>query len=143
MSTETQIIEGRCHCGNISFEMTTAIPTEEIEARACDCSFCQMHGARNWSDPEGSTIIRVRDEAGLKRYLFALKTAEFYICTTCGAYVGAVLSDSQGAWSTINLRLTPLAEVHERSASYGSEQTSDRVARRKRVWTPTKVLLGV
>jgi hypothetical protein len=113
-----------------------------IEARACDCSFCQMHGAKNWSDPKGTTTIRVHEDARLQRYLFALKTAEFYICTTCGAYVGAVLSESQGVWSTVNLRLTQLAEVSERPASYGSEQTADRVSRRKRVWTPTTILLN-
>lgn len=140
--TTSSTIEGHCHCGNISFELTTAIPTMRIEARACDCSFCQMHGAKNWSDPKGTTTIRVHEDARLQRYLFALKTAEFYICTTCGAYVGAVLSESQGVWSTVNLRLTQLAEVSERPASYGSEQTADRVSRRKRVWTPTTILLN-
>ena len=134
-------IGGHCHCGNITFDLVTAIPITQIEARACDCGFCRIHGAKNWSDPKGTTIIRVHDDTRLQRYLFALRTAEFFICTTCGAYVGAVLADSQGAWSTVNLRLTQLAEVNEQPASYGAEQTADRVSRRKRVWTPTTVLL--
>ena len=133
-------VRGRCHCGNLSFELVTDLPPSAIAARACDCSFCQMHGARNWSDPDGTATIRVEDQAKLQRYLFALRTAEFYICMTCGAYAGAVLSDDDGVWSTVNLRLSDLGEIGEESASYGSEQITDRLARRKRVWTPTTII---
>ena len=55
----------------------------------------------------------------------------------CGAYAGAVLSDREGCWSSLNLRLTDL-EVDQATASYGAEETSERVTRRKRVWTPTE-----
>jgi hypothetical protein len=120
--------------------LTTSVPLEAIEARACDCHFCRIHGAKNWSDPRGATTITVADAARLQRYRFALKTADFYICTTCGAYAGAVLTDTDGCWSTVNLRLTALAEVPERPASYGAEQTPDRITRRKRMWTPTTVV---
>ncbi|MGI9301753.1 MAG: hypothetical protein ACR2RB_03465 [Gammaproteobacteria bacterium] len=135
-------ITGQCHCGNVSFELSTSVPVSGIEARACDCSFCRVHGAQNWTDANGSATIRVKDSNQLQRYLFALRTAEFLICTTCGAYAGAVFSDSEGTWSTVNLRLTGLSGITERTASFGGEQTSERIARRKRLWTPTK-LVGV
>lgn len=85
--------------------------------------------------------IRIDDEAHLQRYSFALRTADFYICRVCGAYLGAVLSDTDGTWSTVNLRLTTLS-VAEEVASYGAEDTHDRVARRKRLWTPTTIIAG-
>jgi hypothetical protein len=132
-------IKGRCHCGNVCFEIATDLLASAIEARACDCSFCRTHRAKNWSDPKGLATVTVKDAAQLQRYRFALRTADFYICRTCGAYVGAVISDRDGAWSTLNLRLTDLHDAAERPASYGAEQTADRVERRKKHWTPTRV----
>ena len=137
----TDRIEGACHCGNLSFELLTRTPLKDIRARACDCSFCRIHAAKNWSDSEGSVTIRIADERRLQKYRFALQTADFYICRVCGTYLGAVLSDGEGAWSTVNLRLTRLT-VDEETAQYGAEDTTERVTRRKRVWTPTTIVIG-
>lgn len=132
-----QTIAGACHCRNLSYELVT--DASRIEARACDCSFCRIHAASNWSDPDGTLTIRVRDERQLQKYRFGLGTADFYICRTCGAYLGAVLSDPDGAWATVNLRLSGLV-VGERAVSYAAESAAgERIARRKRVWTPTRV----
>ena len=135
------IIRGNCHCQTLSFELRTQRLLTEVQARACDCSFCRKHGAKNWSDPEGEVIIQIRTERQVQRYRFGLRTADFLICPICGVYLGAVLSDIDGMWSTVNLRLTDL-DVREQPASYGSENTSLRVARRKRAWTPTKIVRG-
>jgi hypothetical protein len=136
------IIRGQCHCGNLSYKLRTQMTEAKIIARACDCSFCRIHAARNWSDPDGNATIQVSDAQQLQRYLFALATAEFYICRVCGAYVGAVLVAGEGTWSTVNLRLSDLSEVAEESASYGQESEFERISRRKKVWTPT-LLKGV
>lgn len=124
---------------DLSFELSTGIPPEQVRPRACDCRFCRIHGAKNWSDPQGEAIIRVADERRLHRYRFGLKTADFFICRVCGAYLGAVLSDADGAWCTVNLRLTDLA-ADDRPASYQAEDTAARVQRRKQVWTPVAIL---
>lgn len=134
------VIHGQCHCGNVSFELTTDLLESEISPRACDCSFCRMHGAGNWSDPNGHATINITDQSLLQKYLFALKTAEFYICKTCGTYIGAVLSDQDGMWSTLNLRITPLHGLPTSPASYGAEQADERILRRKNTWTPTTVV---
>lgn len=134
-------INGACHCRNLSFELSTRTPVQDIRARACDCSFCRIHAAKNWSDPEGSVTIRIADERNWQKYRFALQTADFYICRVCGAYLGAILADDEGTWSTVNLRLSALA-VGEENASYGAEDTIDRIQRRKRVWTPTTIIAG-
>ncbi|MDH3646311.1 MAG: hypothetical protein OER80_06020 [Gammaproteobacteria bacterium] len=138
----THVVTGACHCKNLSFELLTQMAPEDIRARACDCRFCQIHAAKNWSDPEGSVTIRIADERKLQKYRFALRTADFCICRVCGTYLGAVLSDDEGTWSTVNLRLSTLA-VDEVPASFGGENTIDRIARRKRVWTPTSIIIGV
>ena len=133
-------IRGQCHCGNLSYELDTQIAASDIKARACDCGFCRIHAARNWSDPNGSAAIEVRNPQQLQRYLFALATAEFFICRVCGAYLGAVLSAADGIWSTVNLRLSDLPDVSEENASYGSEGKGERISRRKTVWTPTQLV---
>lgn len=137
----THTFSGACHCGNLSFSLSTQTAPEDIRARACDCRFCRIHAARNWSDPDGSAVVRVADERQLHRYRFALGTADFYICRICGACLGAVLADDEGTWSTVNLRLSELS-VDENSASYGAEDTLGRIARRQRVWTPTVIVTG-
>jgi len=136
----TNRIEGKCHCGNLSFELLTETPLDSIRARACDCRFCRIHAAMNWSDPKGSATIRIADESELRKYRFAFGTADFYLCRVCGSYLGALLADDEGAWSTLNLRLTEL-DLEELPVSYGSEDRDTRVARRKLVWTPTVVRL--
>jgi hypothetical protein len=135
-------ITGACHCRNLSFGLTTRIPLVEIRPRACDCSFCRSHGAQNWSDAAGSAVIRIADKDHLRCYRFALRTADFYICRECGCYLGAILTDAEGAWSTVNLRLAGLVFKAE-IASYGAEDTNARISRRKRVWTPTTIISGV
>ena len=99
-----------------------------------------MHAAKHWSDPEGSVTIFVAEERRLQKYRFALRTADFYICRVCGAYLGAVFSMDQCIWSTLNLQLTELS-VDERAWNFdAAEGTSGRVARHRRVWTPTTIV---
>ena len=52
---------GGCHCGNLSFVFEATAPLESLGLRACMCSFCRAHGARNTSDPNGTIRISVRD----------------------------------------------------------------------------------
>lgn len=132
-------INGQCHCGNISYQIETALPMEGIIARACDCTFCRIHAAKNWSEPKGQAVISIHDEQLLNRYVFALKTAEFFICRQCGAYAGAVLTDSEGSWATLNLRLTGMQEIPEQTISFDGENLTDRVKRRKQVWIPVRI----
>lgn len=132
-------LNGQCHCGNIRYRIETPLPMDEIIARACDCTFCRIHAAKNWSDPNGHAVVEIGDEQLLNRYLFGLKTAEFFICRQCGAYAGAVLSDEEGSWATLNLRLTGMEEIPEQSISFDGETIAGRVQRRKQVWIPVQI----
>ena len=135
----TTTITGACHCGNLSFELSTQCAPEDIVARACDCDFCRMHATRNWSDPDGRARIEVKDPAALSRYQFGLRAIDFLVCAGCGGYAGAILIDDDGIWSTLNLRLTDYRDVPEQAASYGAQSAEDRSTRRKRIWTPTEL----
>jgi hypothetical protein len=103
-----------------------------------NCSFCRIHAAKTWSDPQGSVTIYIADPHRLSRYRFALRTADFFVCRDCGAYLGAVLEEPEGECSTVNLRLGDVAADAE-AVTYGSEDPAQRLARRKRIWTPTTI----
>ncbi|MEE8228209.1 MAG: hypothetical protein V3R30_15410, partial [Kiloniellales bacterium] len=77
MPTEPTQITGRCHCGNVSFVLSTDKPPEALAVRACGCDFCRAHGALSTSDPEGPVRFAIRDPARVNRYRFGLETADF------------------------------------------------------------------
>ena len=137
-------IEGRCHCGNLGFELETDRTWETIRPRECDCSFCRAHATRCVSDPKGRAAIFVAEPDRLVRYQFGLRTAEFLVCGRCGVYVGAYAEEADvGGLSTLNLRATSHHEQAGRAVSYGPEAADGRRARRRDRWTPTELRLGV
>ena len=142
MNETTHKVAGACHCGNLSFELTTQTPPDDIVARSCECSFCQKHGATYWVEPEGSITIRIADERHLQKYRFGLRTADFYICRVCGTCLGAVISDEDGTWSVVNLLLTELLVRHVQLVPFGDDDRARLIARRKRSWTPTTIEIG-
>ena len=48
-------INGKCHCGNISYEFLWPEPGSRIPVRACSCTFCTKHGGVYTSHPEEVT----------------------------------------------------------------------------------------
>lgn len=93
----------------------------------------------NISDPDGQVKIDASAN-DVQRYVFALRTAEFLICKTCGIYIAAVMGKGEKIVSTLNiagLGIDEFADVDEAPMDYGAETTEDRVARRYMKWTPT------
>jgi hypothetical protein len=139
MSSLLRTFEGGCHCGALGFAFHTALPVTEWSVRACQCGFCRAHGALTTSDPSGRLAFHVRQGEALERYRFGLMSADFLLCRRCGVYVGAQLETARGAFGIINTRtLLPVPEglPLPAKADYGSESTSERVARREQRWTP-------
>lgn len=136
----TNRFDGRCHCGNISLVFETERPIQDLGVRACGCSFCSARGARTTSDNAGRVSIAVKDEAELSRYRFGLMTADFLICRTCGAYMGAMFTDENGqAYATLNSRhFERAAEFPDAGApvSYDGETAEGKRERRRKLWTP-------
>ena len=130
-------MRGRCHCGNISWELQTEVA--EPPLRACQCSFCRMHAVQSISDPAGRLLFEVVDESLLSRYRFGLATADFLVCRRCGAYAGAFMSGV--AIANARLLETPLSREAS-PVSYEGETAGQRIARRRKRWTPAELRMG-
>lgn len=133
------LLQGACHCGNVRFRLDWQPEPREVPARACGCTFCQKHGGVWTSCPTGSLTVEVADPAHVNRYAFGTRTAEFHVCTACGA-VPVVTSDIDGrTYAVVNVNtiegLDP-ALVKRAEASFDGEVEAARLARRARGWIP-------
>jgi len=133
------LIDGGCHCGNISFKLDWGSDPGEIPARACDCSFCIKHGGVWTSSPGGGLEVSVRNPSQRRRYEFGTKTAQFHVCTRCGV-VPLATSEIDGrtyAVVSVNAMVGVDPALFRRvGTSFGAEDVAGRRARRARNWTP-------
>ena len=131
------LIHGACHCGNISFQLTWEPDPAEIPARACDCSFCSKHGGLWTSNPAGTLLVRVQDQAQVSPYTFGTGTAIFQVCGRCGV-VPLVTSTLEGRlYAVVSVNaLTDIepAMIRRAPASFEGETLATRLERRKRNW---------
>ena len=130
---------GSCHCGAIGFVFRTRLQPADWSVRACQCTFCQAHAARSWSDPAGKIEVVERQPSRLARYRFGQGTADFLICNRCGVYIGTVIDTAQGRFGVINvnaIRPIPPGIPEPQAMDYGGETPEQRTARRQRRWSP-------
>jgi hypothetical protein len=131
------LIQGRCHCGNVAFTLTWDPDPVEIPARACDCSFCTMHGGLWTSYPNGALRIAIADASRVSKYTFGTGTADFHVCSTCGV-VPVVTSTIDGhVYAVVSVNAfqdIPASRLRRAPASFGSETEAARLARRQRNW---------
>jgi hypothetical protein len=127
--------QGQCHCGAIRVEFDT---TKPLAPRACQCSFCRKHGARNVTDPEGSAVLMLGAET--IRYRFGSKTTDFLICGCCGVYVGATAELDGQLYVTLNLNAfdDPRLDLEATPISYDGEGADAKADRRREKWTPAR-----
>jgi hypothetical protein len=137
--TSKHRFEGGCHCGNLTYVFEASAGLDALELRACQCSFCRAHGGRNTSDPKGTMRIAVLHPEHLNRYRFGLNTADFLVCTRCGAYIAAVMEEGDKSWATVNantFRQPPPGRFPTTPMDFSGEDIAARAARRKQKWTP-------
>jgi len=131
------LINGRCHCGNISFKLSWEPEPKEIPARACDCSFCTKHGGVWTSCNTGSLKVTVADPSLVSHYSFGTKTAQFHICTRCGI-VPIVTSAIEGrTYAVVSVNAFEGVDqslLKHASASFEAEDEKARLSRRKKNW---------
>lgn len=131
------LIQGRCHCGNISFLLTWEPDPVEIPARACTCSFCQKHGGVWTSNPGGTLKIAVQDQQLLSRYQFGTRTAEFHLCIRCGVVPIVTSRIDDRVYAVVNVNtfenVAP-SQLRRSATSFESEERGARLARRKKNW---------
>jgi 8-oxo-dGTP diphosphatase len=130
---------GTCHCGAIGFAYDTAVTPSAWPIRACACQFCRSHGAATTSDPAGAMQIVCRDPTQLAGYRFGLRTADFWLCRTCGVYLGATTIDGRfGIINTHAMADRTLALSPGHAVSYDGETAGSRIERREQRWTPVR-----
>ena len=132
-------ISGSCHCGNIRYRFDWPGSEREIPTRACSCTFCLKHGAVYTSHPKGHLEARFNDERAVTRYRFGHRSADFVLCSTCGALAFATCEIDGVLHAVINVNTfdgVDPAILVPRVTDFEGETNNDRLARRKRNWTP-------
>lgn len=131
------LIKGSCHCGNIAYELDWTPDPVEIPARACGCSFCVKHGGVWTSCPTGALEVLYRDPARVTKYNFGTKTADFHICTACGA-VPVVTSEINGqSYAVVSVNAMDNVDpsmLKHGVISFDGEDVDTRLKRRARGW---------
>ncbi len=130
-------IDGKCHCGNISYEFMWPEPGSQIPVRACSCTFCIKHGGVYTSHPDAQLTAQISDLALVNKYIFGTKTAEFYVCSGRGV-VAFVTSTIEGyEYAVVNVNTfegVSKSELDSSVADFDGESVGDRLNRRKQRW---------
>ena len=141
-------LHGQCFCGNIQVDVEVTYETTGFSPRACDCSFCQAHGAAYVSDPRGKLQIRC-GSYGVTSFQQGGDTdsqASFYFCSRCGVLthvlhhlhdaVDSTVTKSIGA---INYRIIPnFAQVFASPVAVSPRTltTAEKIERWQANWFP-------
>lgn len=132
-------LHASCYCGNIrvAIEWPNLGPT--ITVRACGCGFCTKHKAAWTSNPGGHFHLRIADSSRVTQYRLGTNTADFHVCSTCGV-VPIVTCVMEGTrYAVVNahaLNDIPVSRLVQTLTDFEGETTENRLARRRRNWTP-------
>lgn len=74
------LYRGRCHCGNVRFEVEAP---EEVEVEDCNCSICRMTGFLHLIVPAARFRL-LAGENELATYRFNTGVAAHRFCRICG-----------------------------------------------------------
>jgi hypothetical protein len=131
------LIHGKCHCGNIAFELEWEGNPPEIPARACGCTFCVKHGGVWTSNRNSKLAVAIRDAALVSKYAFGTRTATFYVCSRCGTVPLVTSGIANHLYAVVNVNvlenLDP-SRLRRAAASFEGEDVESRLARRARNW---------
>lgn len=130
-------IDGKCHCGNLTYVLHWPDEGDTIPVRACTCTFCTKHGGTYTSHRDAELAAVVHDDGLLTRYRFGTGTAEFYVCARCGV-VPFVTSELDGrVFAVVNVNsfdnVDP-ARFASARVDFEGESKETRLDRRKRTW---------
>jgi hypothetical protein len=131
------LIHGRCHCGNVSFELDWPGDAANIPARACGCGFCTRHGGVWTSHPGSRLRVKIEQDALVSRYEFATRTATFHVCARCGVPPVVTSKIEDRTYAVVNVNCfddVDPARLDRATTSFDGESVESRLARRKRGW---------
>ena len=136
MPDARETVRGKCHCGNITFELAWA-DDSDISPRACDCTFCTKHAGVWTSHPDAKLRVSIEAPDEVSQYEFGTKTARFHICRRCGV-VPVVSCELEGrTYAVVNVNAfvdVDASTLRRAPASFEGEDLATRLARRTRNW---------
>jgi len=130
-------ITGKCHCGNIRFELEWEGEPPAIPARACGCTFCVKHGGVWTSNPGSRLAVSVGDPSFVSKYEFGTRTATFHVCSRCGSVPLVTSEIEHRLYAVVNVNVFENVDaswLRRGSADFEGEDVDSRLARRKRNW---------
>jgi hypothetical protein len=130
-------ISGKCHCGNIAFELQWDESPPKIPARACGCSFCVKHGGIWTSNPKSRLAVVIREPSLVSKYVFGSRTATFHVCARCGTVPLVTSEIANRLYAVVNVNALENIEeswLDRAAANFEGEDVESRLARRKRNW---------
>jgi hypothetical protein len=131
------LIKGKCHCGNIAFDLEWEEGALDIPARACGCSFCVKHGGVWTSSPNSRLTVAIRDASLVSEYEFGTRTATFHVCSRCGAVPMVTSEIGNRLYAVVNVNVlenVDRSRLRHASANFEGEDIEVRLARRTRNW---------
>jgi hypothetical protein len=140
------IINGRCHCGNISFSLSWPPDGVEIPARACSCSFCTKHGGVWTSSPNAVLRVSIDDASLVSSYTFGTRTAEFQTCARCGIVPVVTCRIEGHLYAVVSVNAFENVDrslLRPAPASFDGEDIDSRIERRKRNWIADVAFTGL
>lgn len=131
-------LTGSCHCRCLTLAFDSSIEPADTAPRACDCSFCQAHGAAWLSDPEGELVVTASDADALGRYRQGSESAEFLLCRHCGALVAVVFAGEEGLRGAVNVRCLARAAEFASTVTVSPQQLPPEQRRERwgQLWIP-------
>ena len=131
------LIKGQCHCENIRFRLNWPNDDYEIPVRECGCTFCRKHAGAWTSHRDAELVARIDDESSVAKYRFGTNTAEFYVCTVCGAVPFVISEIENHLYAVVNVNTFEDIEKFSfarSSTNFDNEETNNRLQRRQRNW---------
>ena len=131
------LINGKCHCGNITFALEWKGDPAAIPARACGCTFCVKHGGVWTSDPKSRLAVDVLDSSLVSKYAFGSRTATFHVCARCGAVPLVTSEIANRLYAVVNVNVLENIDpsrLHRATANFEGEDIESRLARRRMNW---------
>ena len=103
------MLNGHCHCGNVSFSVGS-LPATLTE---CNCSICHRYGAR-WAYYKPEQVTLTVGDVPTQTYRWGDEMIDFHHCPQCGClthYTGTGKDQQPVDRIALNSRMFPLSQT--------------------------------